>query len=79
MQEIRIYPNPASTKIHIDVTDSSRQIENLQMISINGQVVKQYQKTDRIIDVTKLSNGIYILKIELADGTQINKRVIVFR
>ena len=79
MQEIRIYPNPASTKIHIDVTDSSHQIENLQMISINGQVVKQYQKTDRIIDVTKLSNGIYILKIELADGTQINKRVIVFR
>jgi hypothetical protein len=79
MQEIRIYPNPASTKIHIDVTDSSRQIENLQMISINGQVVKQYQKTDRIIDVTKLSNGIYILKIELTDGTQINKRVIVFR
>ncbi len=79
MQEIRIYPNPASTKIHIDVTDSSRQIENLQMISINGQVVKQYQKTDRIIDVAKLSNGIYILKIELADGTQINKRVIVFR
>ena len=76
MQEIRIYPNPASTKIHIDVTDSSHQIENLQMISINGQVVKQYQKTDRIIDVTKLSNGIYILKIELADGTQINKRVI---
>ena len=79
MQEIRIYPNPASTKIHIDLTDSSRQIENLQMISINGQVVKQYQKTDRIIDVAKLSNGIYILKIELADGTQINKRVIVFR
>jgi len=79
MQEIRIYPNPASTKIHIDVTDSSRQIGNLQMISIKGQVVKQYQKTDRIIDVAKLSNGIYILKIELADGTQINKRVIVFR
>ena len=79
MQEIRIYPNPASTKIHIDLTDSSRQIENLQMISINGQVVKHYQKTDRIIDVAKISNGIYILKIELADGTQINKRVIVFR
>ena len=72
MQEIRIYPNPASTKIHIDVTDSSHQIENLQMISINGQVVKQYQKTDRIIDVTKLSNGIYILKIELADGTPVS-------
>lgn len=79
MQGIRIYPNPASTEIHIDVTDSSCQIETLQMISMNGQVVKQYQKADRILDVTALSNGIYILKIELADGAQINKRVIVFR
>jgi len=79
MQGIRIYPNPASTEIHIDVTDSSRQIENLQMISINGQVVKKYQKADRILDVVTLSNGIYILKIELADGAQINKRVMVLR
>ncbi|MFT6443303.1 MAG: hypothetical protein ACJASM_002863 [Salibacteraceae bacterium] len=79
MQGIRIYPNPASTEIHIDVTDSGRQIENLQMISINGQVVKKYQKADRILDVATLRNGIYILKIELADGAQINKRVMVLR
>ena len=78
-QGIRIYPNPASTEIHIDVTDSNCQIENLQMISINGQVVKQYPKADRILDVVTLSNGIYILKIELANGAQINKRVIVLR
>ena len=61
------------------MTDSSCQIEALQLISINGQVVKQYQKADRILDVTALNNGIYILKIELADGAQMNKRVIVFR
>ena len=79
MEGITIYPNPASTEILIDVTDSSCQIEALQLISINGQVVKQYQKADRILDVTALNNGIYILKIELADGAQMNKRVIVFR
>ncbi|MDB9961160.1 T9SS type A sorting domain-containing protein [Oceanihabitans sp.] len=79
MDGIKIYPNPASTEIYIDLTDSSRQIENLQMISINGQVVKKYQKTDRILDVVALSNGIYILKIELTDGAQINKRVMVLR
>lgn len=76
---ISIYPNPASTEIYIDVTDSNRQIENLQLISINGQVVKQYPKADRILDVATLSNGIYILKLELADGAQINKRVLVLR
>jgi hypothetical protein len=79
VQGIRIYPNPASTEIYIDVIDSSRQIETLQMISIHGQVVEKYQKADRILDVTALSKGIYILKIEMADGAQLNKRVIVFR
>jgi hypothetical protein len=49
------------------------------MIAINGQVIKQYQKADRILDVNGLNNGIYILKIEFADGAQINKRVIVLR
>jgi N-terminal domain of M60-like peptidases/Secretion system C-terminal sorting domain len=79
LQGIIIYPNPASTEIHIDVTDPSFQIETLQMIAINGQVIKQYQNTDRILDINGLSNGIYILKIELADGAQMNKRVIVLR
>ena len=79
MHGIKIYSNPASTEIYIDVTGSSSQIETLQMISINGQVVKHYRKADRVIDVATLSNGIYILKIELADGVQINKRVMVLR
>ena len=79
MQGIRVYPNPASTQIHIDVIDNSRKIETLQMISINGQVVKKYLNAERLLDVTALSKGIYILKIEMADGAQVNKKIIVFR
>ena len=79
MQGIRIYPNPASTQIHIDVIDNSRKIETLQMISINGQIVKKYLNAERLLDVTTLSKGIYILKIEMDDGSQMNKKIIVFR
>ena len=79
LQRIRIYPNPASTEIHIDVIDSSLKIEKLHVFSIDGKIVKEYQKADRILDVTALSNGIYILKIELADGAQISKQVMVLR
>ncbi|MDB4325425.1 T9SS type A sorting domain-containing protein, partial [Flavobacteriaceae bacterium] len=79
MQGIRIYPNPASTQIHIDVIDNSRKIETLQMISIHGQVVKKYLNAERLLDVTALSKGIYILKIEMADGAQVNKKIIVLR
>jgi hypothetical protein len=79
MEEIRIYPNPASTEIYIDLTGSSNEIESLQLVSINGQVLKHYRKADRPIDISTLSEGLYILQIELTCGVQINKRVLVLR
>lgn len=76
---IKIYPNPASTDIHIDLIDSSLQIKTLQLISQNGQLINEYQKSDRILDITFINTGIYILNIELTDGSQMNKRIIIFR
>ena len=79
IEGIRIYPNPASTEIYIDLTGSSNQIERLQLVSINGQAIKNYRKVDRKIDISTLSEGMYILHIELADGVNINKQVLVLR
>lgn len=76
---IRIYPNPASTEFHIDLTGSSNPIEGLRIVSINGQVLKHYRKSDPIIDIATLIEGVYILQIELAGGEQINKRVLILR
>ncbi|MBL7791131.1 MAG: T9SS type A sorting domain-containing protein, partial [Saprospiraceae bacterium] len=76
---ISIYPNPASTAIYIDLSESSNPIERLQLISINGQVLNAYRKTDQLIDISTLSEGVYILKIELAGGKQINKRVLILK
>ncbi len=79
MDGIKIYPNPASTDIHIDLIDSSLQIKTLQLISHNGQLINEYQKSDRILDVTSINTGVYILNIELTDGSQMNKRIIILR
>ncbi len=79
VEGIRIYPNPASSEIFIDLTGSSSQIKNLQIVSINGQVIRHYRKADRVIDISTVSEGMYILQIELVDDVQINKRVLVLR
>ena len=79
MDGIKIYPNPASTDIHIDLIDSSLQIKTLQMISLNGQLINEYQKSDRILDITSITTGVYILNIELTDGSQMNKRIIILK
>jgi len=31
------------------------------------------------LDITFINTGIYILNIELTDGSQMNKRIIIFR
>jgi hypothetical protein len=76
--EIKIYPNPASTEIYIDLTKSNNQIEHLRIISVNGQVLIQSGKAD-LINVSALSEGVYILQIGLAGGKQIIKKVSVLR
>ena len=45
---IKIYPNPASTELYIDLTGSNNQIEHLRIVSINGQVQIQSRKADFI-------------------------------
>jgi hypothetical protein len=77
-QGIKIYPNPASTEIYIDLTGSNEQIENLRIVSINGQVLIQSGKAD-LINVSALSEGVYILQIELAGEEQISKKVLILR
>lgn len=75
---IKIYPNPTSAEIYITSTGNDNQIENLRIISVNGQVLIQSPKAD-FIDLGSLNAGIYILQIELAGGKQINKRVLMVR
>ncbi len=78
MEVIKIYPNPASTLIYIDLMGSNDQIANLRIVSIQGQVLIQSRKTDRI-NISALSEGVYILQIELACGAKISKRVLILR
>ena len=78
-EDIRIYPNPASTAIYLELPESGQPIERLQIISMNGQVLTHHRTTDRMINISALAEGVYILRIDLAGGEQINKRVLVLR
>jgi hypothetical protein len=77
-QGINIYPNPASTEIYIDLKRNNEQIENLRIVSFQGQVLNQSRRTDRV-NVSALREGVYLLQIELAGGEQISKKVLILR
>ena len=65
-----IYPNPASTILNV-VADG---YDNLQIVNAFGQVVYTSDVTGHLkIDVSALSNGVYFIRLNNAEGTTTQK------
>jgi len=58
----KIYPNPANNSVLI----TSLQSDNIQILDINGNMVKSFQNTDKQdsikIDISGLISGVYFIK-----------------
>ena len=58
-----LYPNPAATQLNLNLTNEGN--ANLCICNIEGAVIFQSQiSAKNTIDVSKLSQGIYILRVE---------------
>lgn len=73
MPEVRVYPNPASTTIHIDGLDNGVAIN---LYDITGRMVMQRTFTNEL-SLSHLSNGLYLLNITTTDGAVISKKIMV--
>ncbi len=76
---ITVYPNPANNKITISNNKEIPEEAIISISQINGQLVMQdkFQNQKLIeLDVSNLSNGIYLLKIETQEGMEVKKLVI---
>ncbi len=71
--QISSYPNPASDYIQIKCNELP---SNISIFNLNGQLVvelKQIQDLENKIDVQKLSEGLYILKVIIKEQSFSNK------
>ncbi|MEW5676042.1 choice-of-anchor J domain-containing protein [Flavobacterium enshiense] len=69
---IKVYPNPVKDKLQITAQE---EIENLQLISITGTVIKQVQNTT-VLDMNELASGVYFLKITTKDNTVSTRKIV---
>ena len=72
LTSVKIYPNPANDKIEIQGLQSGI----IEIINIQGQIIKTidiYNKTS--IDLTKISCGVYTIKIKTNDGIIVKKLI----
>lgn len=76
--KIKIFPNPATDEINIISTDL--QITEIVLISSSGQRLNSFKYSDGIsaknINISKLSSGLYFLKIRAKNGKFITKSII---
>jgi len=67
-----VYPNPSSGIVNIQ---SEKPIRQLQLISVEGKIVRKYNSSNQI-NIQDLPKGIYVLKIQLENGeTQVQKLI----
>ena len=66
--ECALWPNPASTQLHIDCSAALRQV---QVLDLSGRVLST--TADRQVDVQALPAGLYLLRVVTANGVSVKK------
>lgn len=67
-ENIKLYPNP--TTDHINIETAGLENCNVQIINVNGSIVSNTINYNNTIDISDLSNGIYLLKVISLDNVQ---------
>ncbi len=71
---VQIYPNPVNDFINIK-TDENIQLKNLKLYNLQGQELLQFPQSIKRINLSQLSAGMYILKVETNQGSA-NQQII---
>jgi hypothetical protein len=75
-----IYPNPANDNLNIVFQDPIKGKVRMQIFDINGSLAKSITQNSiesTSIDISTLESGMYILRIETADGSISEKLTIL--
>lgn len=76
LSNIKVYPNPATDYINIEISDSSRPAL-IELYNISVKCIMKYETANSTpISVSHLDRGMYILNIT-HDGTVINTKLLL--
>jgi len=73
-QKLVLYPNPVTNELNIASTNS-KTIEKVSVYNLVGQLVKNVGGNHKTIDMSDLSSGTYLVKIQTNDGV-IDQKII---
>ena len=75
LQSLRIYPNPASDFINIEMLNTNLKDYSFNITDLSGKVLIQSENSKRI-DISKLSSGIYFGTMT-AEDQKLTKKIVI--
>jgi hypothetical protein len=80
-QKLKIYPNPASDKIFIELINPAKSVTNISLFDLNGRIIlnRMINKNENPvkIDLGGLSKGMYL--IEVSNGEEVIHKPVIIR
>ena len=68
---VKVYPNPATSVLNIE---SNKTIRQIRVFNVLGKEI--LKTTSKVIDVSQLNQGIYLIEIEEDNNQTIIKRFV---
>lgn len=76
---IKVFPNPATDQISIELRSSMGGIKNLQIVDLLGNIKMNYgalNGSQHKLEVSSIASGLYLIVLEL-DGQKVNHKIFI--
>lgn len=77
--EFNVYPNPATNAVHINSNTAMQSIAVFNMLGEKCHTVETDGRSAATLDLQKLSNGLYIIRVYSSDGQTAVKKIQILK
>lgn len=76
---LKLYPNPAVTSFSLNFSTQASQTAKVSIVDLMGRIVMTSQsvQTNQPVDVSRLSNGVYLVNITDENNKSVMKKLVV--
>jgi hypothetical protein len=78
---VSVYPNPSSDKLYVALDKKEQVASHMQITDITGRTIESLSGSafKGYVDVSRLTNGVYFLKITTTAGKELSAKFVVCR
>lgn len=71
--DFKLYPNPSQNEIQLDLAEKA----SYRIFHLSGTLMAEGEYTGQRINIEDLADGVYVMNLELQDGTTSSQRFVV--